>query len=196
MAGTVRHAVAASAPTILLLGPRGAGKTTVGRALAGRLGLPFFDLDDRVRARFGGRGAVDIWRTEGEAAWRRVEADEAVALLASRRCVVALGGGTPMIDAARAAIETSRRDGRTITILLLPPVAVLEGRLRRDGGGRPSLTGGDVAAEAAAVLALRLPTYRALADCELVTDDGPVDATIDRIVAALERPTERVATRS
>lgn len=172
-------------PTILLLGPRAAGKTTVGRALAERLALPFVDLDDRVRARFGGRTAIDIWRTDGEHAWRQVEAEEAIALLTTARCVIALGGGTPMIDAARSAIEAARRDGRATTLLLLPSIAVLAARLRRDGGERPSLTGGDVASEAEAVLASRLPTYRAMADREFVTDEAPVESTVERIVAAM-----------
>ena len=185
----------ASLPTIVLLGPRAAGKTTVGRALAERLGVPFVDLDDRIRARFGGRTAIEIWRTDGEMAWRGVEAEETVALLGAPHCVIALGGGTPMIEVARTAIDAARRAARATTVLLLPPLDVLTARLRRDDGARPSLTGGDVASEAQAVLATRLSTYRALADHEIVPDDGSIDASVARIVFAMEGGAGRMSGR-
>jgi len=97
--------------SIFLVGFMGAGKTTVGRALSWRLGLPFHDLDDRIHQREG-KTIEQIFRDSGEAEFRKLETAalrEVLAELGSSIGVVALGGGafvqpdnTAMLEAAAA----------------------------------------------------------------------------------------------
>jgi shikimate kinase len=92
---------------VFLVGFMGAGKTTVGRALSRRLGLPFEDLDDRIQHREG-KTIEQIFRESGEAEFRRVETAalrELLGELGSSRRVVALGGGAFVQPANAVLIE-------------------------------------------------------------------------------------------
>jgi shikimate kinase len=161
----------------LLIGPRGCGKTSIGRALADRRGVSFVDLDDLVLARFAEPTVAAVWEDRGEPAWREAEVATLDALLlppiADGGAVIALGGGTPMIPAAREIIEAARTAGVVRAVVYLKcTVAELERRLRAAPGDRPSLTGSGVAEEIAAVLAEREPTYEAIADVVHEVADG------------------------
>ncbi|UCD76253.1 MAG: hypothetical protein JSV91_04880, partial [Phycisphaerales bacterium] len=101
------------------------------------------------------------------------------------RQVVALGGGTPMIRAARARIEQAQRAGRGMVVYLKCEVRELARRLREAPGDRPSLTGADPSEEVARVLAEREATYLAVADIVFETTHGsPADAAT-RLAAML-----------
>jgi len=149
---------------VILLGYRGSGKTSVGRALAEATGMDFVDTDDAVRSRFGGRAIADIWATDGEAAFRAMEVAVTRELLERDGLVIALGGGTVMQHEARSAVEAA--DARRV--YLACGVEELARRLAGDAtttAARPSLTGtASTTDEIAAVLAEREPTYRAVAD--------------------------------
>ena len=84
--------VLASKESIVLTGMPGSGKTTVGRLLAQKLGRPFYDSDDEITSRTG-RTPNEIIRTDGEAAFRDIEADVIAALSLEPGCVIATGGG-------------------------------------------------------------------------------------------------------
>jgi len=88
---------------IVLIGFMGAGKTTVGRLVAGRLGLPFVDTDEVV-ARRAGASVPEIFDTKGEAVFRELERVAAAEALAGPQAVVALGGGAPFHAGTRAAL--------------------------------------------------------------------------------------------
>jgi len=93
--------------TVFLVGFMGAGKTTVGRALSRRLGLPFEDLDDRIQHREG-KTIEQIFRESGEAEFRKAETAalrELLGELGSSRRVVALGGGAFVQTANATLIE-------------------------------------------------------------------------------------------
>jgi shikimate kinase len=169
---------------ILLIGPRGCGKTTVGRLLAERCGRRFVDLDDRVLARFEEPTVGEIWAARGEAAWRAAEVAALEEVLAQDDQIVALGGGVPMIDAARERIDENRLAGRGRVAYLECTSEELIRRLRAAPGDRPSLTGEDVAQEIVAVLRRRQGTYELLAD--IIADaSGPDPASVAEAVMRL-----------
>jgi len=154
---------------VLLMGLRGSGKTTVGGLLARELDSEFIDLDDRVLATFAETTVADAWSAHGEQAWRAAEASvlhELLGRTAAPDSVIALGGGTPMIESARGDIEAARTAGTAKVVYLRCVVEELHRRLAGRTGDRPSLTGGDPVGETAAVMAARDPVYRGLADHE------------------------------
>lgn len=175
---------------LLLMGPRGSGKSTLGRLVAEDLGLAFVDLDDRVLDCFEEPTVTDVWTVHGEAAWRRAEIDMLEIALADDGQVIALGGGVPVIDEARRRIDVARRAGEARTVYLKSSANVLRQRLAGTTGDRPSLTGDDPVAEIETVLRQREPTYLALAD-EVVETGGMSVAEAARTIA--DRGRRRIA---
>jgi len=135
---------------IWLVGFMGSGKTTIGRILAGRLDLPFFDLDAEIEAA-SGKPVRAIFETEGEAEFRRRERAYVEGSLAIPCGVFAAGGGTFAAEANRRVIL---REG--VSIFLDVPFEVLVSRVPAKAD-RPLL--GD-AAQARRLLEERLPFYR------------------------------------
>ncbi len=127
---------AESTRRVFLIGFMGAGKTTVGRALARRLGWSFRDLDEVVEEREG-KSVAAIFTEDGEAGFRRVESAALQELLhenaAAGNLVVALGGGAFVQASNRSALQ---RVG-ILTVLLEAPLEVLRRRCATDGKTRP-----------------------------------------------------------
>jgi shikimate kinase len=146
------------------MGLRGCGKTTVGRLLSDHLDLPFIDLDESVLAGFAEPTVTAVWAAHGEPAWRAAEAEILAQVLGATSQVVALGGGTPMIDDAHRLITSERQAGAAKVVYLECATDELARRLAGDGGDRPTLTGTDPISEIETVRAVREPTYRQLAD--------------------------------
>ena len=169
----------------LLIGPRGCGKSTIGRRLAERVGWPFVELDQRVLEKFAESTVKAVWSARGQEAWRKAEDEALGAVLSDDHQIVALGGGTPMITAARRRIEAERQAGRARVIYLRCATDELSRRLAAMPGDRPSLLGedGDVVEEIAVVLARREPTYRALADLEYEVSDSSVEEVTESLMA-------------
>lgn len=171
---------------VLLMGLRGSGKTEVGKRLAALLGRPFVDLDHVVLASFTEGSVGEVWAARGEQAWREAEGRSLVEVMRTPGQVIALGGGTPMVPAARAAIESGRLAGGATVVYLSCTAAELAGRLARDTGDRPSLTGADPSREVEQVLARRQDTFRQLADHVIeVTHATPAEAA-EAILRSLE----------
>ena len=121
--------------TVILVGFMGAGKTTVGRALSRRLGLPFEDLDDRIQHREG-KTIEQIFRESGEAEFRRAETAalrELLGELGSSHRVVALGGGAFVQPANAALLE----DAKVYSVFLDAPVDELRRRCEDEPTERP-----------------------------------------------------------
>ena len=156
---------------VLLIGPRGAGKSTVGPPLARLLSVPFVDTDAELE-RQTGRTVAELMR---EGVFRVLEADEARRALASGRAVVAVGGGAVLWD----GLEDACAGWRVVWLDAAP--AVLAGRIRGDGPARPSLTGPAPADEIAEVRAAREPLYAALAWRRIATDEAAPDEIARRI---------------
>ena len=159
-------------PSVLaLVGPRGAGKSTVGRLAACRLGWEFCDADEALSLRVG-MPAGDFLRWHGEPEFRRVEDEVTAELLGRERVVVALGGGGVLCPAVQQALARAR----VATAFLCAPIATLVDRIRA-GGDRPALTSLPLECEVEAVLCARLPLYRSCARIEIDTGaTSPDDA--------------------
>ena len=100
------------APRVVLIGPPGSGKTTVGRALARLLETRFHDTDAAVEAATG-RAIADIFVEDGEPAFRALERAEVTRALVEEDGVLALGGGAPMDPESQVALAA----GHTVVFL-------------------------------------------------------------------------------
>ncbi|MER8184348.1 shikimate kinase [Kitasatospora sp. NPDC094015] len=92
-----------NAPVVVLVGPPGAGKTTVGRLLADRLGVPFRDTDADIEA-LAGKPIPEIFVDEGEPHFRELEQRAVRAAVEGHAGVLALGGGAVMAEATREVL--------------------------------------------------------------------------------------------
>jgi shikimate kinase len=165
-------------PRAVLVGLPGVGKSATGRRLAKVLVVPFADSDDLVRAGTG-RGVREIFAADGEAEFRRLEAEAVSAALTGFDGVLALGGGA--LDAARTR-EVLGTAGVEV-IWLRAPHQVLVGRIG-DGGTRPLLRG-RVADGLAELAALREPFYRAAATMTVDCGDRTPSQLAAHIAARL-----------
>lgn len=174
---------------LILIGSRGAGKTSVGRAVSARLGWPFADLDDLAIDLVGGGSVRDFMAREGEPAWRELERRAFVAATAGsgpdRPRILALGGGAVTVAAIRDGLTRLRETGTARVAWLSAPVPTLAERLRADPGDRGSLTGRGLIDELPALLAAREPFYRGLSNLAVDTAGRPVAEVADALVAWL-----------
>ena len=161
---------------VILVGFMGAGKSVCGRLLARRLGRCFVETDDMIAAR-DGRAIPDIFRNDGEEAFRRLEAEALEALRLKSGDVVATGGGLPC------------RQGRMEALRALGTVVWLRGEVEellaraRRGGQRPMLEG-RTPADLDALYRERQPYY-ARAHLTVDTAGLGVDQVVACILAAL-----------
>ena len=157
--------------TVVLIGPMGAGKTSIGRKAARALQVPFFDTDSAVvRA----HGPIEKLFTDfGEAHFRRLERDAVVEGL-ERGGVISLGGGAVLDPETRSDLAARR------VILLTVSPNVVAGRVR--ASNRPLLQGDDAMTRWTTILAERMPIYRSLADVTFDTSSGPVQHIVDAVV--------------
>lgn len=146
---------------LFLVGARASGKTTIGKALAKKLGLPFADTDQHLLDS-AGRTVDQIVAAEGWPGFRQRESISLreVADANAQGCVVATGGGMVLAEANRALMRQ-----RGMVVFLDAPVQVLADRLGRNpiNSQRPSLTGKGLVEEIADVLSDRRPLYEAAA---------------------------------
>lgn len=174
--------------SIFLIGPMGAGKSSVGRALARRLDLRFFDSDREIEARCG----VDIptiFEYEGEAGFRQREARVIDELSAEPDAVLATGGGVVLLESNRRHLAERGH----VVLLSVEPAEQLR-RVALDTQ-RPLLRTPDPAARLAALMEERGPLYRGIADVEIETDARRMHHVVSRILGHL-RDTGIVASRA
>ncbi|WP_114856077.1 shikimate kinase [Brachybacterium sp. YJGR34] len=142
-------------PLAILIGPMAAGKTSVGRALASQLDVPFADLDALI-AEAAGRSIPEIFAEEGEAAFRELEAETLERALHEHPGVLSLGGGAPLHPRSRERL-------RGAPVIWLDVDEVIAARRLAHGAGRPMLSGADPMARWRELTVARASCYRELA---------------------------------
>lgn len=163
-------------PKAILIGPMGAGKSTVGHRLATRWGVGFRDTDADIAAS-AGKSVQDIFVEDGESVFRAMERDAVAAAIGEHDGVLSLGGGAVLDDATR-----DRLQGQTVIFLNVG----LADAVKRVGlgHGRPLLVG-NLRATIKKLLDERAPIYHAVATYVVDTDGRDATSVVDEIEALL-----------
>jgi shikimate kinase len=164
--------------SIVLVGMMGVGKSSIGRRLAARLGVPFVDADAEIE-KAAGMSIADIFARHGEADFRSGEARVIARLLDGGPQVLATGGGAVMNADTRAAIKA-----KGVSIWLSAEFEVLMRRINKRKNDRPLLQTADPAATLRELLVAREPVY-AQADLTVQSREVPHDAIVSEIMTAL-----------
>jgi shikimate kinase len=163
---------------ILLIGPPGAGKSTVGQALASELAIDFIDTDQVIENETG-KTITDIFVVDGESHFRALELQTLKNVLTLESGVISLGGGAPISQDAQKAIEQS--NSHTVFLDVSLATAAPRVGFNRD---RPLLLG-NPRAQWQALSDNRRPIYEKLADDAIKVDDMKVDQIVAEIVKNL-----------
>lgn len=169
---------------LFIVGPTGAGKTSVGRRLAAHYGLPFVDLDQEIEQHTGVDVAT-VFEIEGEAGFRQRESFLLDACSRREGLVLATGAGAVLDPANRECLAT-----RGFVLWLQASVDEQLARLARDTQ-RPLLAGVDRRAKLEAMAMQREPLYRDLADLAVPGGDDGVIAAGDRGILLLDQHWQR-----
>jgi shikimate kinase len=174
-------------PNLFLIGPMGAGKSSIGRRLAGHFGMPCIDLDAAIEARTGASVAT-IFEIEGEAGFRRRESDLLAELSTQNGVVLATGGGAVLAPENRVLLGE-----RGFVVWLQASIEQQLQRLVRDRK-RPLLDAPDRRERLEQLARVRDPLYRGLADLKVDAADESCQHAAARIAALLERHWQRTVT--
>jgi shikimate kinase len=166
------------APNLILIGPMGAGKTSIGRRLAQRLKLRFVDADVALEA-LTGVSVNLIFELEGESGFRERERELLDELCRERGQVIATGGGAVLDPRNRAALAASG-----FVVYLCTSVERQLERLQRDQS-RPLLRAPDRRERLEALAAARGPLYQEIADLRFDSDHASVGTAVDLLLQEL-----------
>lgn len=172
------------APNLVLIGPMGAGKTSIGKHLAARLGLLFVDADQRLEQITGATVPL-IFEHEGEAGFRLREAQLIAELMQGRNQLVATGGGAILSEDNRRQLQR-----RGFVVYLKVSVAQQIQRLARDSS-RPLLASGDKQEKLTTLATARGPYYEQIADLVFDSDQLTVAAATDQVCAKIQAQWQR-----
>ncbi|WP_197381292.1 shikimate kinase [Mycolicibacterium mengxianglii] len=168
------------APKAVLVGMPGSGKSTIGRRLAKAMGVPLLDTDAKI-VETTGRSVAEIFESEGEQGFRRIEEDVVRAALADHDGIVSLGGGAITTAGVREALA-----GHTVVYL---EIGVAEGIRRTTGSAvRPLLAGADAGDKYRRLMSERVPLYRRAATMRVNTNRRNPGAVVRYLVTRLENP--------
>lgn len=161
----------------MIVGAPGAGKSTVGKAVADRLGVGFRDTDADIESGIG-MSIADFFITEGEPAFRVLEKGAVAAAVAEHDGVLALGGGAVLDPATRELLAPQ-------TVVWLQ-VGLADASARAGMSAARPLLLGNVRGTMLKLLNERTPLYESVATITVDTDGKPFDAVVDEVVAALQ----------
>ena len=166
---------------IILIGFMGAGKSTMGKLVANKLGCSFIDTDAYIEKKEG-RSISDIFTDDGEAYFRSAETDALRELLKSdERYVLALGGGTPLLEENRALLKEK---GAYVIFLKVSAMDAFE-RLK-DDVTRPLIQGANVKEKIESLLQMRNPVYESIADYILLEENKSLDDIFYELSAVIK----------
>lgn len=172
------------APNLILVGPMGAGKTSIGRRLAGRLGLDFIDADVALETLTGATVNL-IFELEGEAGFRERERQLLASLCAQQGKLIATGGGAVLDAGTRRLLAASG-----FVVYLRTGVERQLERLEKDRS-RPLLKAPDRRQRLQALAAQRGPLYEEVADLVYDSDHASVGTACDALIALLDARWQR-----
>jgi shikimate kinase len=164
--------------SVVLIGMMGVGKSSIGRRLAARLGIPFVDADTEIE-KAAGMSISDIFARHGEADFRSGEARVIARLLETGPQVLATGGGAFMNEGTRAAVKS-----KGVSIWLSAEFDLLMRRIAKRRNERPMLQTDDPAETMQHLLRIREPVY-ALADLTVRSREAPHEVIVSEIISAL-----------
>ena len=165
-------------PRLILIGPPGCGKSTVGAALAQKLTIDFIDTDVAIESSYGHK-ISDIFVDKGEEFFRDLEFDTLGKSLMAQDCVLSLGGGAPIAQRAQDILKTAKAPIFFLDVSLA--VAAPRVGFNRD---RPLLLG-NPRAQWQSLAETRRPIYESLASFVIKVDAMSVEEVVDAIVAKL-----------
>jgi shikimate kinase len=163
--------------SVVLVGMMGAGKSTIGRRLSARIGLPFLDADAEIEAA-AGMSIPDIFESHGEPDFRDGEARVIARLLDSGPAVLATGGGAFMRKETRDRIRE-----KAVSIWLKADAEIIMRRVKRRSD-RPLLQNSDPEATVGRLISEREPVYQQ-ADLTIWSRDVPHEKIVDECIEAL-----------
>jgi shikimate kinase len=166
---------------IALIGFMGTGKTAVGRLLAEKIGKRFIEMDAEIEKK-AGKSVAAIFREDGEARFRKMEAEITVAVSAQKNAVIACGGGI-ILD--KPSIFRLKQE-YVIVCLSAAPGDILE-RISREAGKRPLLDVTDKGKKIRELLAARRPLYEQAADITVETSGIDPPGVVQRIIDMLSQ---------
>ncbi|HLM04893.1 MAG TPA: shikimate kinase [Blastococcus sp.] len=170
-----------SSPRLVLVGPPASGKTTVGTAVAGRLGVSFRDTDQDIEATTG-TSVADLFVTHGEPHFRALEEQAVTRALAEHEGVVALGGGAVTSPATRQLLVAYGQGGGTVVWLDVD----LHSAAKRVGLSRDRpLLAVNPRAMLRSMLEQRAPLYAEVATLTVATGGRAPDDVVAEVLAAL-----------
>ncbi|TDE92486.1 shikimate kinase [Occultella glacieicola] len=170
---------ATNGPALILIGPPGAGKSTVGHLLAAAWGTTFRDTDADVEAA-AGRSIPDIFIDDGEEVFRALERTAVATALAEHDGILALGGGAVLDEGTQAALAGRRVVYLSVSLAHASPRVGLS-------GNRPLLVGSP-RRQWQVLMDARRPVYTALASVEVSTDGRSPEQVRDAVLAEVALP--------
>ena len=168
------------ARNIILVGPMGAGKTTIGKQLAQQSGREFYDSDREIEEHTGANIPL-IFELEGEEGFRKREKNILIELTQKQGIVLATGGGAVLDPDNRAQLSK-----HGFVIYLRAPLAQLLKRTCKDRN-RPLLQTENPRKKLEEIVASRDPLYQEVADIIIETDDRPVRNVVKNLLSTLEQ---------
>lgn len=171
-------------PNLFLVGPTGAGKTSIGQRIAAHYGLPFVDLDVEIEARCG-TTIAELFAAEGEAAFRARECAQLGEASLRQGIVLATGAGAVVDPANREALMS-----RGTVLMLEVDVDEQLDRLQHDTA-RPMIAGGDRRGKLESLAEHRNHLYEEIADLIFRGRRESVDEAVPRAIALLDRHWKR-----
>ena len=164
---------------IVLIGPPGSGKSSVGKALSRKLSRPWIDTDTEVESR-AGKKISEIFLEDGEATFRAIESDVVDEVMGSEAGIVSLGGGSVLNEASQKRITTAKE-------VVFLDVSISNAASRVGFNKDRPLLAINPRQQWLQLMEKRRPIYESLATITVSTDNKKPDQVADEIIEAIEQ---------